>query len=97
MNGLSSPLTKMSRPRREPEDKSLRAAAKSPPNTLGRLSLSPRLAIALALGAGLLAPPDNARENGFLVRYLKYHPFLIGPHMCTNRYLNDLGSKGSTL
>ena len=33
-------------------EQSLRAAAKSPPNTLGRLSLPPRLAIALALGAG---------------------------------------------
>ena len=42
----------MSRPRREPEDKSLRAAANSPPDTLGRLSLSPQLAIAVALGAG---------------------------------------------
>ena len=52
MNRPSSPLTKMSRPRREPEDKSLRAAANSPPDTLGRLSLSPQLAIAVALGAG---------------------------------------------
>ena len=52
INGPSSPLTKMSRPRREPEGKSLRAAANSPPDTLGRLSLSPQLAIAVALGAG---------------------------------------------
>ena len=34
INELSSPLTKMSRPRREPENKSLRAAAKSPPATV---------------------------------------------------------------
>ena len=45
---LSVMALKMSRPRREPEDKSLRAAAKSPPTTLGRLPLPPRLAIAVA-------------------------------------------------
>jgi hypothetical protein len=57
-SGLSSPLTKMSRPRREPENKSLRAAAKSPPTTLGRLSLPPRLAMSKGIQsqekAGLL-------------------------------------------
>ena len=33
-------------------EQSLRAAAESPPDTLGRLPLPPRLAIAVALGAG---------------------------------------------